>query len=152
MGKKFIEKEIDGEAYIFYMLRPRISLSLLTKIIKLMGPIIGKAFPREVKVKNILEADINIGDAVIEFSNKFNDNRVQEIIDILFTQVQHKGEGQLSEEQAFTNLFSGKIKHLFKVIFAAMEVQYADFFAEGDIVAEIIKKSKDQVKKDLMIK
>jgi len=72
MGKKFFEHEIDGEYYTFFMLRPRISLSLLIKMFKIIGPGIGKAFPQEVKVKNVLDSDINIGGLFSELSNKIN--------------------------------------------------------------------------------
>jgi len=143
MGKKFVEKEIDGEVYTFYMLKPRISLNLLSKIVKLIGPCIGKAFPNEVKIKEILEANINIGDAVTMFADKFDDDRVQNIIDVLFSQVLHKGEGSLSDETVYSNLFSGRIKHLFKVVLKAMEVQYADFLDGKDFLATILQKSKE---------
>jgi hypothetical protein len=141
MGKKYKEIKIGNEEYIFTMLKPRISISLLTKIIRIIGPSLGKAFPNEIKIKNILEADINIGNSIIEFSNKLDDLQIQEIINILFTQVQHKGEGKLSNELAFNNLFSGKLKHLFKVVKAALEVQYADFLEGEDALALILQKS-----------
>jgi len=148
MGNRAIEKEIDGEVYSFFMLRPRKSLSLLSKIVKLLGPSIGKAFSTEVKVKDIMDANINIGDSVIAFSNQFDDDRVQNIIDILLSQVHHKGKGELSNDAVYDELFSGKIKHLFKVVLKAMEVQYADFFGDEDFLGTIIRKSKDQIKID----
>ena len=144
MGQnKFQEKEIDGELYIFTMLRPRVSISLLKRIIKLFGPTIGKTFPEAIKIKDILDANIHIGDALTEFSERLDDKEVQDMIDILFTQVQHKGEGILSNQLAFDNLFTGRIKHLFKVVLKAVEVQYADFLPEGeDPLKAIIEGSK----------
>lgn len=152
MGKKEVEREIDGEVYTFHMLKPRKSLTLLTKIVKLLGPSIGKAFSKEVKVKEILNADINIGDAVIEFSSKLDDDRVQYIIDVLLTQVIHHGKGTLSNEVAYDELFSGRLKHLFKVVTKAMEVQYADFFGDEDFLGILIRKGKEEAEKEMMIK
>ena len=143
MGKKFVEKEIDGEVYIFHMLRPRISVALLSKIVRLLGPSLGKAFPNEVKIKEIFDVNINIGDAIITFSDKFDDIRVQEMIDVLFSQIQHKGEGALSDDTVYDKLFAGRIKHLFKVVFKAMEVQYADFLEGKDFLAMMLQKSKE---------
>lgn len=152
MGKKAIEKEIDGEIYSFYMLKPRKSLSLLTKIIKLLGSSIGKAFSTEVKVREILDANINIGNAVIEFSDKFDDDRVQHIIDVLLSQVHHHGMGELSVSTTYDELFSGKLKHLFKVVLKAMEVQYADFFGDEDFLGILIRKGKEEAEKEMIIK
>jgi len=132
MGRKFFEKEIDGEIYTFYMLRPRISLSLLIRMIKMIGPGIGKAFPQEVKVKDVLDSDINIGGLFSELSNKLNDSELQSVIDILFEQIDHKGEGNLMKGMAYDNLFTGRLKHLLTVTIEALKVQYSDFLAGKD--------------------
>jgi len=145
MGKNnYQEKKIDGEFYIFTMLKPRISLSLLSRIIKIIGPPLGKAFSSKIKVKEILDAEINIGESIIELADRFNDTEIQDIIDILFTQITHKGEGALSQQPTYEKLFSGKLKHLFKVVKVALEVQYADFLEGKDALALILQKSKEQ--------
>lgn len=149
MGQRYKEIKIDGDFYIFTMLEPKISLSLLSRLAKIIGPPIGKAFPKEVKIKEILDANINISDAIVELSNRFNDIEIQDIIDILFTQVSHKGEGPLSDEVTYKKLFSGKLKRLFKVVKAALEVQYADFLEGKDALTEIIKKSKKVTEQDM---
>jgi len=144
MGKNnYKEKEIDGDFYIFTLLKPRISLALLSRLVKIIGPPLGKAFPANIKIKEILDANIDIGGAVIELANRFNDKEVQDIIDILFTQVAHKGEGILSQELTYEKLFAGRIKHLFKVVSASLEVQYADFLEGKDALATILQKSRE---------
>jgi hypothetical protein len=142
MGNKYYEHIIDNEKYIFYMLKPRISLSLLTKLIKIIGPGIGKAFPSSIKAKDILETDIDIGSLFHELSNKIDEKEVQEIIDILFSQVMHSGEGELLKGMAYDNLFSGRIKHLLKVVLKALEVQYNDFLAGRDPLEALVEESK----------
>lgn len=143
MGRKAENREIDGEIFTITMLRPRLSLALLTKLFKIIGPPIGKAFPHEIKVKEILDAGINLGGAISELSNRMSDTELQSIIDILFTQVMHKGMGVLSNITAYDELFSGRMKFLFKVVTIALEVQYADFFEGEDALAVIIRKSKE---------
>ena len=144
MGRKEIQEiTVDGEIYLFAMLKPRVSLSLLTRLIGLIGPSLGKAFPNSIKIKELLDADINVGEAIIELTKKITYNEMQDIIDILFSQVSHKGEGQLSNGQAYDNLFTGSILHLFKVIKTALEVQYADFLQGRDALEAIIEKSKE---------
>jgi len=144
MGQKFIEKEIDGESYIFTMLRPRISTKLLVKIIKIIGPSVGKAFNKEVKIKNILDINIDIGSAVMTLCERIDEDNVQNIIDTLFTQVQHKGKGILSNIQAYEELFSGRLKHLFNVVKASLEVQYADFFDGKEGLEEFLNVIQDK--------
>ncbi len=151
MGQKLIEKEIDGEFYIFTMLRPRVSTKLLVRFIKIIGPSIGKAFHEEVKIKEIFDINIDIGNAIMALCQNIDEENVQNIIDILFTQVQHKGKGVLSNNQAYDELFSGKLKHLFNVVKAAFEVQYADFFSgkeeAEDFLNTVINQNKEKSQK-----
>ena len=63
----------------------------------------------------------------------------------IFTQVMHKGSGELSNEIAYSECFDGRQKHLFKVVKTALEVQYADFLEGEDALAVIIQKAKQQM-------
>lgn len=138
-----IEKEIDGEFFIFHYLPPRMSTKLLVRLLKIVGPSIGKAFPTSnMKVKDILDADIQIGSAVDTLMGKFNEDEVQDIIDILLSRVNHKGKGSLSNEATYTELFTGNLSLLFKVVGKALEVQYADFFGGKFGLKSIIEKAK----------
>jgi len=149
MGRKgYQEITIDDEEYMFTMLKPRVSLSLLTKLLKLLGPSLGKAFPNTIKIKQLLDADINVGSALIELSNKITYEENQTIIDTLFTQVSHKGQGTLSNIKAYDELFSGRILHLFKVVKTALEVQYADFLEGRDALETLISKSKETLSQE----
>lgn len=146
MGNKIqpITKNIDDETYTFYRLSPRHSTRILVKILKMLGPSIGSGFKEEkIKIRSVLDADIDIGKIVTTFFDKFDIDDVQGIIDVLFTQVNHQGEGILSNESTYNNLFTGRQKHLYKVLFASLEVEYGNFFVGnrglGEMYKEIVK-------------
>jgi len=146
MGKQPIEKTIDGETYLFFLLRPRISVPLLARISKIIGPTLGAAFPeKSMKISEIMDVDISIGNITKVFFEKLNPGEIQEIIDILFTQVSHKGKGPLSQENTYDDLFSGRLKHLAKVVGTSIEVQYADFFGEKSVMEGLLDKAKQDV-------
>lgn len=132
-----IRKEIDGETYVFSYLAPRRALSLLTAITKLIGPAIGAAYGGD----EVEEEDVNMGDAARLLCENLDDNNVQSMINTLLSQVTHEGKGDVLK--SFDAIFTGKIKHLFKVVFASLEVQYADFFDGKGIIEGLKEMAKD---------
>jgi len=152
MGKQFIEKIIDGETYLFFYLRPRNSVSLLGRISKIIGPTLGAALPEEdIKISDIMDVDISIGNITRVFFDRLDCNEIQEIIDVLFTQVSHKGKGPLSQDNTYDDLFSGKLKHLAKVVGASLEVQYGDFFGGKSVMEGLLERAKrDTIKPKAM--
>jgi hypothetical protein len=132
MGRQPIEKEIDGEQYTFCFLNPRLSIDLLTRIAHIIVPSISSGYKGDIDINTIMDSKIDINSIVTELFKKINSNEILSIIDVLFTQVIHKGEGRLSDRIAFDKLFTGNLKHLFKVVKESLEAQYADFFGEKD--------------------
>lgn len=139
-----VKKVIDGEQYTFCQLPPKKSLKLLTRILKIIGAPIGAAIgtwdgagPAE-DVENILDREIDLGAVVRQLCDRLDENDVEYIVDMLLSQVLHAGKGEVSK--VFDEHFGGRLTHLFKVIFAALEVEYADFFDGkfGDILRDII--------------
>jgi len=150
MGKQIVKKEIDGAKFTFYYLIPRISTKLLIRLIKIIGPSFGKAFPdSDVKLKDIADIDIQIGPAVDALICRFDEDEVQDIIDILLATVLHEGQGNLGEEAARNELFTGNLSFMFKVVGAALEVQYTDFFGGKLELKNIIQKTKEIIKEDV---
>lgn len=141
MGKEPIEKTIEKETYIFYYLTPRISIKVLVKLTKLFGPALGAAFPEDksIKIKDILDMDIKIGDAINMLIEKIDANETQIIIDTLFASIICKGRGKLSEEAVYNELFTGDLKLLFIILKESLEVQYGNFFGESNVLGEIKK-------------
>lgn len=149
MGKQPQEITIDGETYIFAMLKPRFSSPLLVRVLRILAPSMGKAYSGPIKLKEILDTPIDIGAAITELSLRLNEKEVQEIIDLLFTQVIHKGHGSLSNEAVIDELFSGRIKHMFKVVKTALEVQYADFLEGRDLLQAVQEESKKMIPNEM---
>jgi len=130
MGVQPVERTIEGENYTFYYLRPKTSIKILAKLSKMIGPAIGAAFPKgdSIKVKDILDTDINIGNALSLLVEKIDIKDTQEIIDVLFENVFCKGRGKLSEVPVYEELFTGNLKLFFTILKNALEVQYGNFF------------------------
>ena len=141
MGKEPVEKKIDGDIYTFYFLPPRISVMVLVKLTKIIGPAIGAAFPKDktVKMKDILDMDINIGDAINMLVEKIDAAETQNIIDIIFKNTLCKGRGKLIEEAVYNELFTGNIKLLFTILKEGLGVQYGNFFDESNVLEKLKK-------------
>jgi len=133
MGKEPVEKIIEGEEYTFYYLDPDTSIDVLEKIIKLIGPSIGSAFSKEenINIKDIMNLNINIGDAIATLSHNISAKETKYIIKILCKNIFCKGRGKLSDIVVYNDLFTGNLKLLFKILVIAFEVQYGDFL-EGN--------------------
>jgi len=142
MGKQPQEVTIDDNIYIIAMLKPKVASPLLVRLLRLLAPSMGKAFSGPIKLKEIFDAPIDIGAAVTELAARVNEAEVTQIIDILFTQVVHKGQGTLTNEAVVDELFSGRIKHMFNVVRACLEVQYADFLEGRDAIEAIQQTAK----------
>ena len=137
-----IEKTIDGEQYTFYQLPPKKSLKLMTRLVRIIGAPISAALgdlpDGQVNLEMILESDLNLGAIVGALCDRLDENEVEAIVDALLSQVIHAGQGEVSKK--FDVLFAGRLPHLFKVLGAALEVEYGDFLAEsGGLFAALAK-------------
>jgi len=134
-----VRKMIDGEDYTFCLLPPRQSVRLLTKIMKIIGPALGTIVEGNdlSNLDSVQDIDFDLSKAVSALFDHVNEDDVDMIIDALISQVIHKGTGDLSK--SFDYHFQGRLPHLFKVIGAALEVQYGDFFAGklGDLKGKL---------------
>lgn len=141
MGKEPVEKTIEKETYIFYYLTPRISMKVLVKLTKIIGPALGAVFPKDksIKINDILDMDIKIGDAINMLVEKIDADETQMIIDTLFASIICKGRGKLSEEVVYNELFTGDLKLLFAVLTKSLEVQYGNFFGASSVLENIKK-------------
>lgn len=141
MAREAVEKTIDEEVYTFHQMKPRKSLKVLIKLFKLIGASIGKAAEgmQNKDVESILDIDIDIGAIMGLLADRLDETETEQIIDLMLEQVAHKGKGEVSN--AFDDLFTGRMSHLLKVVGAAMEVEYADFFGEGSVVQGFLKQA-----------
>ncbi len=139
-----VRKIIDGEQYTFCQLPPKKSLKLLTRILKIIGPALGGVVKdagniSEGNIESILDLDIDPGMIVSQLCSRLDENDVEYIIDMLLSQVLHSGKGEVS--RVFDEHFGGRLPHLFRVIAAALEVEYGDFFG-GKLDLENLFKSR----------
>ncbi|MEW5803911.1 MAG: phage tail assembly chaperone [bacterium] len=124
-----VRKDIDGEQYTFYQLAPKKSLKLLTRILKIIGGPIGTAIGKDgmsMKAESLFDLDIDLGAVVGHLCRNLDENEVEAIVDSLMSQVFVDGKGEVSK--VFDEHFGGRLPHLFKVVFAALEVEYGSFF------------------------
>lgn len=148
MAREAVEKTIDDEVYTFHQMDPMTSILTLTKILKITGTSIGKATEQMANsgIENLMDADVDdvvrkmdIGEIVASLCDRLDENEIKQIILAMTSQIHHKGQGEVSK--AFNILFKGRIMHLIKVVGAAMEVEYADFFGEGSVLQGFLRQA-----------
>jgi hypothetical protein len=136
-----VEKIIDGEQYTFCQLPAKKSLKLLTRLTRIVGPSLGAALGTSsegaVGIKAMLDRHLDLGAVVAALCDRLEENEVEAIVDTLLSQVIHAGQGEVS--QKFDVLFAGRLPHLFKVLGAALQLEYGDFLAGGGVTAALAK-------------
>lgn len=143
MAKGEEEKRIDDETYTFYQMGAIKSHGLLLKIVKIVGPAFGEMVDSSDKggLDALIDADIDMGAIIKGLCDRADETVVLNVILALLSQVTHdsgsgneSGTGNLKSEATVDTHFMGRLPHMYKVVLAAAEVQYGDFFAEGGIL------------------
>ena len=131
-----VKKTIDGEQYTFCQLPARKNMKLLTRILKIVGPALGGAVSGG-DVESIMDLDIDPGAIISQLCSRLDENEVEYIIDSLLSQVLCAGKGEVSK--VFDQHFGGRLPHMFKVVAAALEVEYGDFFGGKLDIGNLLK-------------
>jgi hypothetical protein len=144
------QRQIDDRLYEIFFLPPKKSLSVLYKIIKMGGEPLGIAGDimasfqwGEIKsISSLLDLKLPPGliqHAVSSLINRLDEDAIMSIVDDVMQYVHVKTEHDRGTRQIQFELdFSGRIGHLFKVLFAALEVNYADFLGgNGGFAAKL---------------
>ena len=142
MAREETQKTIDGEEYTFYKMKATTSLRLLTRLFKIVGAPAGAAINgiSTDDIKGVLDKEINIGDMVTSLCDRLDEYIVEQTnLDIL-SQTVHKGSGRVKDK--FDDHFKGRIGHMFKVVTAALQAEYSDFFGEGIGIQNLLNLSK----------
>ena len=121
MAKEAVKKEIDDKKYTIGYLNPFVALRLKNKILKMVAPALGG-----IKGGSLQDAEIDIKMIVDGIVEHLDENQIEEIFKTLFSQVLCDGN-RLTDEYVEVN-YKGELNHLYKVVFAALEVQFGDFF------------------------
>lgn len=127
--KENMVKTIGGFEYQFFMLPAMDSVKLLTRIFKVIAPIIGVASGSGDKKTPLLERKLDVSKIVEALQTSLEEKEVEYIIGKLFDQTICEGVGQLSDRAIVNEHFKGRIKDMFLVVWGALEAQYGDFLA-----------------------
>lgn len=154
--RKEVIRVIEDQEYTFYALPATQSWTTLTKISKLLCSTLGAGLDTEANssiesLKSLLDKDFNPAKMLQAFSQRLDEDEILEIALLFFAQISHcikgsdKGSGRLNSKEIVNVHFGGQILHMMKVFGAALSIEYADFFAEGQGLGSIISRAKDRL-------
>ena len=153
--KEEVKKEIDGFDYTFYQLGALKSHSLLLKIGKIVGPAFGAMANSqgedEKGLSSLLDSKIDLQKVIEELMERADEKVIESIITTLGSQIHYTDNdddgGVLNNNTIIDQHFKGRLQSMYKVLYAALEVQYSDFLGEGGILANIQTKAKGSSRK-----
>ncbi len=134
------KRTVDGDVYEFSQFGTKESLRVLSKLSKILGKPIALGFaalgtdPKKPEPevegeqkKSLFDREINkeiLAQAIDAFTERLDENEVIDLIETL------AGKNVLCNGKPviFNSHYEGKIAVLFKVVAAALEVQYGNFF------------------------
>lgn len=137
--------EIKGKSYEFCLMPPAEALRILTRLIKRTLPSVGGAFSGG-DLKGITEAvngAVNLDALAQNLASNLEEQEVEETVKAILKHVRVDGrEININVE------FPGEIMTMLAVVYKALEVNYADFFAGlKERFGAIIKKNSSQAPK-----
>lgn len=130
-----IRREVDGTTYEFYHFSVRKQNRLLMKLTKLVIKPLVSGLDSSMLEKGSKEtkADlvkkINISNIVDALTESLDEDKVDEIIDELMIHIVCIGKG--SAKDNFSEIFDGKLLHMWRVVIAAIDCYFGDFLKEG---------------------
>lgn len=125
---ELIPRTVDGTEYQFSQFGAKRSLKLLLKLSKIVGKPLAMAVASADGSGSLLDKQLNpnmLAQAVEALMERIEESEALEIIETLTS-----GDGCLCKHQkiVFDLHYEGRLPHMFKVLFAALEVQYGNFF------------------------
>ena len=133
---KLVQKTIDEREYQFGLLNPFKANKLLIKLTKILGPALG-SMSKGGDVKSIMDMDLS--EVMEGLCSRLDEDQIESIMITLFDQVLCDGD-KMTESFVATE-FKGSLNTLYKVTFAALEVQFGDFFGGKGVLAGLKKKA-----------
>ena len=134
MGLKHDTREIDGTKFRTSQLPALASLALLTKVVKLIAPILGEL--EGIDIKNLsFEDDIEklvplVTALFSELEPKTATELAREILTCTTAEIE-KSLVLCDNDGNINQVFSGRLITMFKVIMFSLEVNFGDFTAGG---------------------
>lgn len=131
MGRKAGSHTIDGKVYEITQLSPKAAQRVLVKISKFIGPALGDEIGDAATGKSeILDSEVSsaFGKILPKLFNSLNEADTEAVVEAMLGCA---GKTYDSVE------FQGNLMHMYRVVYAALEVNYSDFF-EG--VSGVLKR------------
>ncbi len=124
--------EVDGKSYRLTMFGAKAGQKLLTRVVKVLGPAFGHGAGDG--------ATLNIGKAVEAFCDEVDAALFAEIADGFARKCEVSDDGATYRPLAaeYDDHFAGRYLSLLRWVGKCFEVNYADFFAEWEKVADLL--------------
>ena len=123
MPKELIEKTIDGETYQIGQATTSKQLVLLTRLNRLILEPLGSLAGSAEKFTDLENMQLDIKAATAALAKNLDEKIVLATVKELLEVVIYNGQ-----VVGFDVHFQGRLGHMFKVVYAVLEAQYADFF------------------------
>lgn len=120
-------KTICGHQYEVTQFPAMIGLRKAIKLSKIIGPGIGKAVGDSGSIANIMDGEINIGDAVASLVDRLDEHSTTAFILELFSMT-HRERKDLSADANFNEAFTGNYGEMVQALSFILEVNYGSFF------------------------
>ena len=134
-----VEKVVDGKKYLFHRLPVSLSLKILIRISKIIGPVMGSVFDGlgddvPGTMKELLDSDIDFSKITTSLFSTIDEDITISTIQELLAHVMYEGS---KVSDIFEVHFQKDIPHLLKLVGVALEVEYGNFFVEGGLISAI---------------
>lgn len=156
MGREPAQKEIDGIRYTFGRHRPKDSLKLFNRILKIAAPAITAAIDKK-SINDLIydgskdtDVEIDLAGAITTLCSITDEPEVEEILDKILDQVLHNGDGTIKgmgncRENYDAVFMDTGVLHVYKVVGTALGVEYDNFFGKGANLGAMLKKARDMI-------
>lgn len=146
MARKTLERTIDGMAFTIGQLPAMRAVAVFNRLVSIAGPVVEKVFAGTGVASLKLDLmSLDVGKAAGAVGQLFSSLPQPEfeklVKELLATATVQEGDGftDLGKPGAIDRLFTGQITTLFKVLAAAIEVNFDDF---RDALGELRGRSK----------
>ncbi len=124
------EREIDGKNYAFQKFGAEKATVILIKLTKMVGKPIAMAIAAIKGDGKLLDRDMNLdilGEAVQALTGALDEKEAMSLIKDLTANGNVLCDGV--KVSSFDKHYEGQLDHMFKVLAAALEVQYGNFYS-----------------------
>ncbi len=156
MARKEVQKVIDEVKYTFYRHLPDESLVLFNRLVRIIAPTTVSSVDKET-INDLLWGDTEKEDFTVDLVSginalclRLNEKEVKRVFDSVLGKAVHNGKsGEKGKGNCRDNynavFIDASIPHVYKVVYAALEVEYADFFGDGVDLGAMVGQVRDLI-------